>query len=146
MGRCCGGRLPPFVVRSAATACRGDRPQNKRKRGVGSGDLGGGTGGPIYRAGERRGPSDRGSAGAADSRDAYAGRTPTDSPFGASWVYLKEKNGKKILRRDLSSIVLFIYICYCNISHHSFNGCGKRVLLRLSPYNFFSEKKGRGKP
>lgn len=32
------------------------------------------TGGPIYRATGQRGPSDRGSARADDSRDAYAGR------------------------------------------------------------------------
>jgi hypothetical protein len=52
--------------------------------------------GKFYRAVDRRGPSDRRSAFADDSRDAYAGRTQC-SPFSAFRVSFQEKKDTEII-------------------------------------------------
>jgi hypothetical protein len=91
-------RPPPSLLRGARRRRRvaGTRATNGRKRGVG----GFGPGVPVgsfYRATGGREPSDRGSAAADDSRDAYAGRAQGVRLSVLSGFLLRKKRGEKSL-------------------------------------------------
>jgi hypothetical protein len=85
---------------AAATACREGSATNGRKRGVG-GNGWGSSGASFVGPRIGRGPSDRVSSRADNSREAYAGRVLQGSPFGLSGLLLRKK-------RTLKSLLFFL--------------------------------------